>query len=110
MGPGFCNFVKGVFQGNTSLAYANQTLISLIPKIDQPKRIDQFQPISLYSVHYKCITKIITQRLRGLMADLTSPFQSGFVPGRHIQDNIVIGQEILLQDEEHQREARIDDR
>ncbi|XP_074278485.1 uncharacterized protein LOC141602074 [Silene latifolia] len=43
----------------------------------------------------KVVTKCIANRLKGVMDDLVSPFQSAFVPNRSIADNIVIAQEIL---------------
>ncbi|KAK4286586.1 hypothetical protein QN277_003122 [Acacia crassicarpa] len=95
VGADMCAFVKSAFSGEGDIANANKTLISLIPKVEHPLRVEHFRPISLCTVQYKCITKIISQRLRGVMEDLISPFQSSFIPGRHIQDNIVVGQEIL---------------
>lgn len=83
------------FKGENLVAEANKALISLIPKRKQPKMVGHFRPISLCSTHYKCVTKILTRRMRNMMDDLISPYQSSFVPGRHIRDNLVIGQEIM---------------
>ncbi|KAK4284609.1 hypothetical protein QN277_001415 [Acacia crassicarpa] len=95
VGPSLCSFVKGVFRGNVPLEEANRTLISLIPKRDNPVQVSHFRPISLCTVHYKCITKVITLRLKEVMNDIVSPFQSSFIRGRHIHDNLIIGQEIM---------------
>ncbi|XP_028800180.1 uncharacterized protein LOC114755464 [Neltuma alba] len=95
VGPFVCKFVKGVFQGNLRLDDSNKTLISLIPKRENPEVITHFRQISLCSVHYKCITKIIANRLKVVMDDLVSPYQASFIKRRHIQDNIIIGQELL---------------
>ncbi|KAK0588170.1 hypothetical protein LWI29_035325 [Acer saccharum] len=73
----------------------NSTLISLIPKIPNPTNLSHFRPISLCNTSYKIISKILVQRLRGLLPKLISPNQVAFVPGRQIQDNIVIAQEVL---------------
>ncbi|KAL5858823.1 hypothetical protein ACOSQ4_000119 [Xanthoceras sorbifolium] len=73
----------------------NQTLIALIPKIPSPLEMANFRPISLCNTAYKVISKIIVSRLRGVMADLVGPNQVAFIPGRQIQDNIVVAQEVL---------------
>lgn len=95
VGPTLVSFVKGVFRGEMSLEEANRALISLIPKKENPEKVGHFRPISLCTVHYKCIMKIIAGHLKRVMNDLITPFQSSFIVGRHIQDNLIIGQEML---------------
>ncbi|KAL5831019.1 hypothetical protein ACOSQ4_016373 [Xanthoceras sorbifolium] len=73
----------------------NQTLITLIPKIESPMEMSHLRPISLCNTMYKVVSKIIVQRLRGLLPKLISPNQVAFVPGRQIQDNIIVAQEVL---------------
>ncbi|XP_061998979.1 uncharacterized protein LOC133716290 [Rosa rugosa] len=53
----------------------NHTIISLIPKIDGPQHMANFQPISLCTTIYKVISKIIVARIRPLMQHLISPNQ-----------------------------------
>jgi hypothetical protein len=77
------------------VAAVNFTDICLIPKIDKPEFVSQFRPISLCNVSYKIITKIIVNRLKRIIPQVVSPFQTGFVPGRNITENIVIAQEML---------------
>ncbi|PKI75632.1 hypothetical protein CRG98_004033 [Punica granatum] len=59
------------------------------------------------------VTKLVANRLRIHMAELVSPNQVSFVPGRHIQDNIVIAQELVhsmsrLQDDKKFMSIKID--
>ncbi|KAK4276434.1 hypothetical protein QN277_014588 [Acacia crassicarpa] len=95
VGEGLSEFVSSVFAGRHEVKNHNRTLISLIPKRDKPESVGHFRPISLCSIHYKVLTKVITRRLRLLMDSLASPNQSSFIRGRRIQDNIIIGQEIM---------------
>lgn len=44
---------------------------------------------------FKIITKVIALRLREFLGNIVSPNQASFVSGRHIQDNIVIAQELI---------------
>jgi len=44
---------------------------------------------------YKMISNILVNKLRPLLDKLVSPFQSAFIPGRSIHDNILLSHEIL---------------
>lgn len=73
----------------------NETHVRLIPKISGPKRVADYPPIALCSVHYKIIAKILSKRLQPLLSILISKHQSAFVPGRSISDNVLITHEML---------------
>ncbi|KAH9706368.1 hypothetical protein KPL70_012184 [Citrus sinensis] len=66
--------------------------------VDHPTSLKMFRPISLCTVPYKTVTKIITNRLQAFLPNLIGPQQTSFVPGRHITENIVIAQEETLQE------------
>ncbi|XP_031111997.1 uncharacterized protein LOC116015970 [Ipomoea triloba] len=73
----------------------NDTLITLIPKIENPTNASHFRHISLCNVIYKIITKTLTNRIKPILQKLIGPEQSSFVPGRQILDNILVYQEML---------------
>lgn len=73
----------------------NHTFIALIPKTNSPTQTSHYKPISLCSTIYKIISKILVNRLRSLLDRLVSPFQTVFVPGRSIHDNIMLTHEIM---------------
>ncbi|KAL0401945.1 UNVERIFIED_CONTAM: LINE-1 reverse transcriptase [Sesamum latifolium] len=77
------------------LKQVNSTLISLIPKVNKPMVVAEFRPVSCCNVLYKVITKILVQRMRGILDKLISPSQNAFVPGRSIGDNILLAQELF---------------
>ncbi|XP_021812414.1 uncharacterized protein LOC110755503 [Prunus avium] len=89
------DLVCKVFQEGILLERLNETLITLVPKLDSPQTMAQFRPISLCCTLYKVISKIIVARLRPFMGRWISPHQVSFVTGRQIIDNIVIVQELM---------------
>ncbi|GJX57973.1 RNA-directed DNA polymerase, eukaryota, reverse transcriptase zinc-binding domain protein [Tanacetum coccineum] len=77
------------------LGELNVTLIALVPKIETPGKVSDFRPIACCNVLYKCISKILTDRIKEGLNMVISLNQSAFIPGRHIQDNILITQELF---------------
>ncbi|GKC21323.1 hypothetical protein Tco_1023473 [Tanacetum coccineum] len=73
----------------------NHTFIALIPKVSNPHRINDYRPISCCNVIYKCISKILTDRIIKGIKEVVSDNQSAFMPGRHISNNILITQELM---------------
>ena len=95
VGHSVWNFARGVFEGREQVFEVNDTLIVLNPKVDIPKVLNNFHPISLCNVGYKVMTKLIANRLQNYMPELVSLNQVNLVPGRHILDNIIIVQELV---------------
>ncbi|XP_057248933.1 uncharacterized protein LOC104886993 [Beta vulgaris subsp. vulgaris] len=81
----------------------NQSLIVLLPKGPNPEKVTQFRPISLCNTIYKCASKCLVNRLRPLLQDLISEYQSAFIPGRHMDDNILISHELTHVINKHRR-------
>nr|GEZ80862.1 hypothetical protein [Tanacetum cinerariifolium] len=73
----------------------NHTFIPLIPKISTPLRVNDYRPISCCNVLYKCISKILTNRIIAGINEVVSENKSAFVPGRRIAENILITQELM---------------
>ncbi|PKA50163.1 hypothetical protein AXF42_Ash020108 [Apostasia shenzhenica] len=71
------------------------TLVVLIPKVQGAKLPSQFRSISLYTIIYKVITKILINQVKDVLNSLISQEQGAFVPGRGIADNCLLAQEIL---------------
>ena len=89
------NEVKGIFEKGCVPSYLNETLISLIPKCQNPETLNNYRPISLCNSVYKIVSKILVARIRLLLSSLISPVQTAFVPGRRCTDNVLIAQELF---------------
>jgi hypothetical protein len=94
VGQQVCDFVREVWVNPSIISEVNQTDICLIPKIQQPEYISQFRPISLCNTIYKVVSKVVVERLKDCIPSLISPYQTGFVPGRNIHENIIVAQEM----------------
>lgn len=67
----------------------------MLPKIPAPTQMCDLMPISLCSVSYKIISKILVKRLQPFLPLLVSPFQYAFVAERMILDNILLAHEVV---------------
>ncbi|GJV06245.1 hypothetical protein Tco_1343901, partial [Tanacetum coccineum] len=89
------NAVREFFTNGKLLKELNHTIIALIPKVSAPTKVTDYRPISCCNVLFKCISKIIANRIKESLKALVSQNQSAFVPGRSISDNILLTQELM---------------
>lgn len=87
--------VRSFFISGLILKRINHTNITLISKSDNACMVGHYRPISLCNVTYKMISKILTKRLKMVMPKRISPFQTAFVPHRHIQENLILTHDII---------------
>ncbi|KAK2658541.1 hypothetical protein Ddye_005074 [Dipteronia dyeriana] len=73
----------------------NSTVIMLIPKVQSPRSMGDYRPISLCHVIYKVIVMTITNRLRGVLDRIISEAQCAFISGRLISNNPIFRFECL---------------
>uniref|UniRef100_A0A803QN82 Reverse transcriptase domain-containing protein n=1 Tax=Cannabis sativa TaxID=3483 RepID=A0A803QN82_CANSA len=95
LGVDFAKAVLSCLNEGVDFSAVNTTLISLIPKKQNAHTLKDFRLISLCSTLYKVISKVLANRLKVVLDKIISPFQSAFVSGRVIFDNILIAQEIV---------------
>ncbi|GKC11412.1 RNA-directed DNA polymerase, eukaryota, reverse transcriptase zinc-binding domain protein [Tanacetum coccineum] len=77
-----------------SSKFLKKSLVNF-PKLETPSKVSDFRPVTCCNVIYKCISKILTNRIKKALCEVVSPNQSAFIPGRQITDNILISQELI---------------
>ncbi|GJS80119.1 RNA-directed DNA polymerase, eukaryota, reverse transcriptase zinc-binding domain protein [Tanacetum coccineum] len=84
VGSDVCKEIKEFFTNGKLLGEVNATVISLVPKIPTPNKVTDYRPITCCNVMYKCISKILTNRIKDALNKLVNKNQSAFIPGRWI--------------------------
>ena len=64
-------------------------IIHLLYKKDNPSKLKNWRPISLLTLDYKILTKILASRLNLVLNKLLHPFQSSGVKDRNVLNNIL---------------------
>ena len=87
--------VKSFFTTGKLHKAFNCTLVSLIPKAQNPETVKEYRTIACCTVVYKIISKVLTNRLHGVIQSVISDSQAGFIPGRKISDNILLAHKMV---------------
>ncbi|GKB02393.1 aspartic peptidase, partial [Tanacetum coccineum] len=95
IGVDVCHAIRDFFVNGRLLKEINHTFIVLIPKVSTPFKVNDYRPTSCCNVIYKCISKILTNRIINGIKEVVSDNQFAFVLGRRILDNILITQELM---------------
>ena len=83
------------YNNNFDVQRLNYGVITLLPKMAEANRIQQFRPICLLRCIYKLITKTLCLRLDPYASKLFSVQQNAFIKGRNILDGIMSLHEIM---------------
>jgi Reverse transcriptase (RNA-dependent DNA polymerase) len=95
LGPEVITHIQAAFRHDQAPQMWMRSHLVLIPKTDQPSKPVHFRPLSICSIFYRLLTKIIANRVKPLLPGLISTTQSAFQKGHNIQDNILLMKEVL---------------
>ena len=73
----------------------NYGIITLLPKVQDAEKIQQYRPICLLNCLYKWITKVLTLRLEKVVDKLILENQTAFMKKRDIMNDIMVLHEVL---------------
>lgn len=75
----------------------NNSFITLIPKVNNLARVNDFRHISLLDILIKLITKLLANRVQPVIQRIIQKNRYGFIKNRSIQDCFVLSYEYLHQ-------------
>jgi hypothetical protein len=87
----FSDFHAGVLD----ISRINYGVITLLAKVSDAEKIQQYRPICLLKYLYKWVTKVLTVRLEKIVDKLILQNQTAFMKGRNIMSGIMALHEIL---------------
>lgn len=95
VGADFIRAVRSFFSSGRLLTTVNCTSLTLVPKVPNPTCMTDFRPIACCTVVYKCVSKILVNRLKLFIPDFISLNQSAFVQNRSNGGNILKAHELV---------------
>ena len=95
VGGDITEMVRRFFRDGVLEDGINSTNICLIPKKLNANKLVDFRPISLCSLAFKIITKILAKWLKRILPSIISETQAAFIEDRIIHENIMIAHELL---------------
>lgn len=95
LGQDFTVAVQSVFKFAFLPKGVNSTILALIPKKTDASEIKDYRPIACCNVLYKVVSKILANRLKGLLPRIITENQSAFIQGRLLMENVLLASELV---------------
>lgn len=84
----FFDMITSFWESGVLYPGVNKGVIKLIPKKTDKIRLKDWRPLTMLSIPYKIINKLIAGRTQKVLPLIVNQQQTGFVKGRHILNNV----------------------
>ncbi|PKA53843.1 Putative ribonuclease H protein [Apostasia shenzhenica] len=91
----FCVAISKFFETSIMPLRWKDTLVVLLPNVQNAHYPHHFRPINLCTTAYKIVVKILVNRMKEILGPLIAKEQAAFVPDRNIADNCILAQEVM---------------
>ncbi|GKV02337.1 hypothetical protein SLEP1_g14790 [Rubroshorea leprosula] len=88
-------FLHDFYKNGKLVRGLNTSFIVLVPKVDNPQKIEEYRPISLIGVIYKILAKLLANRLKVVLDGIVGEQQMAFIRGRQLMDGVVVANEVI---------------
>lgn len=92
---GILEMFRDFHQGKLDVSRINYGVITLLPKVNDAEKIQQYKPICLLNCLYKLITKVLTIMIEKVAEKLILHNQTAFMKGGNIMTGIMALHETL---------------
>ena len=79
----------------TDLDRPNKSHLFLLPKHAGAIRVGNYPPIALSNSIYLILAETLANRMQEVIGTVVGPFQSAFIPRRHLIDSVLLAGEIV---------------
>ncbi|KAJ8425089.1 LOW QUALITY PROTEIN: hypothetical protein Cgig2_034025 [Carnegiea gigantea] len=93
-GLAICSAVRDFFHSGQLPKSISLTKLVVLLKVQHPQSASDFRPISCCNILYKCLTKLLSHRIKEILPYLIHQSQGAFVKGLEILYNILICQDL----------------
>lgn len=73
VGPSITLAIKDFLRSGSLLKETIANVLALVPKVPNASLMNDFRPIACYNMVYKCITKILANRVASVLSSIISP-------------------------------------
>ncbi|GKV51190.1 hypothetical protein SLEP1_g57860 [Rubroshorea leprosula] len=88
-------FLQEFHKNSKMVRGLNTSFIVLVPKSNNPQKIEEYRPISLIGVMYKILSKLLANRLKKVLHQVVGEQQTAFLSGRQLMDGVLIANEVI---------------